>query len=388
MSRIGPPVTRHPACYLGRTHPVLARSLTLAVCLSVVAACGQERVSVSKGDPKSDYNEHALQSAVDEFVAHGRTAQAYADLAKQALALRSGMDRTVGDQAELKLIVLALQPIQAAQGKPMAEQVETLALTVWPTLLAPPIAADAVLVKRDPNAALLMPLAGEDARAYLQRLCGGPLAGDCKQVVPEYQGEVIAALATHRAMERVRNAVSSCVMCGAEPGWHEAVRAWESLDHLAAATAHEVERKADPDNWPIAGEAAETGTVMDDPTALWREAEINATGEVVIGGQHYAGDARVAALRDLRSDSETIALHLRPELSLAQVKGVISDAKKSGANKVAIVARAPKYPWERKVYWLSDSGHTRLNLRPTDSLQLLLHTIDHVAAPGSIARVD
>src|SRR4051812_44915725 len=126
-------------------------ALALAVSVAALAACGQERVGVTKGDPNSDYNEHALQAAIDEFVANGRTAPAFADLAKQTLALRPGMDRTVGDEAELKLIVLALQPIQAAQSKPMAEQVETLALTVWPTLLAPPIAADAVMLKRDPN---------------------------------------------------------------------------------------------------------------------------------------------------------------------------------------------------------------------------------------------
>lgn len=367
--------------------PMVARVLALAVLLA--AACGQERVGVSKGDPNNDYNQHALQSAIDEFVANGRTAQAYADLTKTVMKLRPGMDRTVGDEAELKLIVLALQPVQAAHAKPMAEQIETLALTVWPTLLAPAIKADAVMIKRDPSAALLLPQAGEDARQYLQRLCGGPLAGDCKQIVPEYQGEIVAALATHRAMERVRNAVSSCVMCGAEPGWHEAVRAWESLDRITAASAHDAERKADPDNWPIAGPAAETGTAMADPTALWREAEINPSGEVVIGGQRYTGgNERIEALRDLRSDSDTIALHLRPETTLAQVKSVIADAKKSGASKVAIVARAPQYPWERKVYWLSEGGKTRLNLRPTDSLQLLLHTIDHVAGPGTIARVD
>ena len=361
----------------------------IVLCLALVAAaCGQERIGVAKGDPTNDYNQHGLQTAIDEFVANGRSAQAFADLAKQTLVLRPGMDRTVADQAELKLIVLALQPIQAAQAKPMAEQVETLALTVWPTLLAPPISADGVLIKRDPKAALLLPQTGEDPRQYIQRLCGGPLAGDCKQIVPEYQGEVIAAIATHRAMERARNAVSSCVMCAAEPGWHEAVRAWESLDRLAAATEHDVERKAAPENWPIAGPAAETGAAMEDPTALWRQAEINTVGEVVIGGQRYTGEARIEALRDLRSDSDTIALHLRPELSLAQVKGIVADAKKGGATKVAIVARAPQYPWERKVYWLSEAGKTRLNLRPTDSLQLLLHTIDHVAAPGSIARVD
>jgi len=365
-----------------------ARSLAVGLAILHAAACGQERIGVTKGDPDADYHQHALQTAIDEFVTNGRSAPAYGDLAKQTLALRAGMDRTVADEAELKLIVLALQPIQAAQAKPMAEQVETLALTVWPTLLAPPITADAVLIKRDPKAALLMPQASEDARTYLQRLCGGPLASDCKQVVPEYQGEIISALVTHNAMERVRNAVASCVMCAAEPGWHEAVRAWEALDRLAAATQHDIERKADPDNWPIAGNAAEDGAAIADPTALWREAEVNTIGEVVIGGQRYTGKERIDALRDLRSDSETIALHLRPELTLAQVKGLIADARKSGAQKVAIVARASQYPWERKVYWLSDSGSTRLNLRPTDSLQLLLHTIDHVAAPGSIARVD
>ncbi|MBL9019600.1 MAG: hypothetical protein JNL83_35750 [Myxococcales bacterium] len=365
---------------------MVARILVLAV---LVAACGQERVGVSSGDPGSDYNQSALHAAIDEFVANGRTAQAYADLAKTVMKLRPGMDRTVADEAELKLIVLALQPIQAVQSKPMAEQIETLALTVWPTLLAPAIRADAVLIKREPSAALLLPQGGEDPRQYLQRLCGGPLAGDCKQVVPEYQGEIVAALAMKRAMERVRNAVSSCVMCAAEPGWHQAVRSWESLERLAAATANDAERKADPDNWPIAGAAAETATAVEDPTALWREAAINLSGEVVIGGQRYTGgDERIEALRDLRSDSDTIALHLRPETTLAQVKSVVGDAKKSGAVKVAIVARAPHYPWERRVYWLSDAGKTRLHLRPTDSLQLLLHTIDHVAAPGSIARVD
>ncbi len=360
----------------------------LALSLLALTACGQERIKVTPGDKASDYNERALQTAIDEFVTNGRSAQAYADLSKQSLVLRSGMDRTVADQAELKLIVLALPPIQAAQAKPMAEQIETLALTVWPTLLTPPFTADEVLIKRDPNAQQLLPQPGEDARTYIQRLCGGPLASDCKQIVPEFQGEIIASIATHRAMERVRNAVASCVMCATEPGWHEAVRAWESLDRMAAATAHDIERKADPDNWPIAGSASETGAAMKDPTALWREAEINSVGEVVIGGQRYSGAARIEALKDLRSDSDTIALHLRPDISLAQVKGIVSDAKKSGAMKVAIVARGSQYPWERKVYWLSEAGSTRLSLRPTDSLQLLLHTIDHVAAPGSIARVD
>jgi len=355
--------------------------------LTILAACGEERIEV-RAAGATDYNQRALQKAVDEFVTEGRTPAAYSELAKRVLELRSGMDRTVAREAELRLVVLALAPVQSVQAKPMAEQVEALALTVWPTLLAPPIEADEVLIKRDEKAVHVYPRGGEDARGYLQRLCGGVLAGDCKQLVPEYQGAAIAALATRHAMERVRNAVTDCVMCGAEPGWHDAVLTWESLDRQAHAWLPDIERRGAPDNWPIAGTAAESGTELADPTALWREAEINALGEVVVGGQRYIGEERIAALRELRADARTITLHLRPELTLAQVKGILADATKSGATKVAIVARQPEYPWERRIYWLSLSGSTRVGLRPTDSLQLLLHTIDHVASPGAVARVD
>ncbi|MGN6107319.1 MAG: hypothetical protein ACTHU0_19580, partial [Kofleriaceae bacterium] len=245
------------------------------------------------------------------------------------------------------------------------------------------IEADAILVKRDPRAAELMPKPGEQPRELLQRLCGGPLAGDCKQVVPEYQGHVIAAIATRRATERARNAVSGCVMCSAEPGWHEAVRTWEALDRLANGSIHDIERKAAPSNWPIAGSASQ-----EDPGLP--EAEVAASGEIVIGGQRYGATARIDALRELRAPdgAAAIALHLRPELTLAQVRGLLVDARKSGARKVAVIARDRQYPWARRVYWLADGSGTRTSLRPTDSLQLLLHTMDHVAGPGAVARVD
>jgi hypothetical protein len=348
--------------------------------LCAVAACGQEKIEVRQGE-SADYNHGALLVAVDKYVAAGRTPDAYAELSQTAFTLRAGMDRTVAKEAELKLMVLALAPVQSVYAKPMPDQVDALALTVWPTLVAPVFEADELLVKRDPTAGGMMPRPGEDPHAYILRLCGGPLASDCKQVVPEHQGAVIAAIAMRRATERVRNAVSDCVMCGADAGWHEAVRAWEALDRMANSSVNEIERRADPDNWPIAGSAAEL-----DPNLP--EAEVNETGEIVIGGQRYASSQRIAALRDLRGDSATIALHLRPELSLAQVRALLGDVRKSGATRVAVVARAPQYPWDRKVYWIADGAGTQTGLRPTDSLQLLLHAVDAVAGPGTIARVD
>ncbi len=348
--------------------------------IGIVAACGEEKIKVRPADA-TDYNHGAMLSAVDKFVAAGRTPAAYGSLAQTAFELRAGMDGSVARETELKLMVLALAPVQSVHAKTMPEQADALALTVWPTLLTPELEADELVRKRDPKAAQLMPKAGETAQGYLLRLCGGPLASECKHIVPEQQAEIVAALATRHATERVRNAVADCVMCGADPGWHEAVRAWEALDRIANATVSEVERRADPDNWPVAGEAAEL-----DPRLP--EAEVNATGEVVIGGQRYATSQRISALHDLRGTSDALALHLRPDMSLAQVRALLADVKKSGAAKVAVVARSSRYPWERKVYRIAEGTGMRAGLRPTDSLQLLLHAVDATLNPGAIARVD
>lgn len=358
-------------------------SVTVLAALAL-AGCEREQIEVNRNPEQADYNHGALRAAVDAFVKADRTPEAYADLSRAVHELRGGMDRTVAQEAELKLAVLALAPIQALAASPMAEQVDRLALTVWPTLLGKPIEADSLVVKRDEVSPDLLPRPGEKAPDYLRRLCGGPLAGDCKQIVPEYQGHVVAALAARRGTERVRNAVAGCVMCSAEPGWHEAVRAWEALDRMANGWIHEIQTRAAPGNWPTAGSCSQ-------PDPGLPEAEVTAAGEIVIGGQRYGAMARVDALRELRflhGGDGGILLHLRPELTLAQVRAILSDTRRSGAKRSAVVARAPEYPWERRIYWIAEGAGIDTDLRPTDSLQLLLHTMDHVAGPGAIARVD
>jgi hypothetical protein len=348
--------------------------------LVVLAACGEDKIEVRQGH-SADYNNGAMLVAVDKYVAAGRTPAAYAALSQTAFELRAGMDRAVARETELKLVALALAPVQAVHARPMTDQVDALALTVWPTLLAPALEADDLVFKRDPDAAAMLPKPGEDASGYLLRLCGGPLASQCRHIVPELQGAVVASVATRRATERVRNAVADCVMCGVDAGWRDAVRAWESLDRVANASINDIARRADPDNWPVAGDAAEVDRSLP-------EAELDATGDIVIGGQHYGAGQRVSALRDLRGDSPTIALHLRPDMSLAQVRALLGDVRKAGATKVAVVARNARYPWDRRLYWIADGIGTRAGLRQTDSLQLLLHAVDALAHPGAIARVD
>jgi len=64
------------------------------------------------------------------------------------------------------------------------------------------------------------------------------------------------------------------------------------------------------------------------------------------------------------------------------------DARLAGCARVAVVAREGAYPWRRRIYWVADGSGMRANLRPTDTLQLLLHAIDEVAGPGTVARID
>ncbi|MEP6865769.1 MAG: hypothetical protein ABJE66_34435 [Deltaproteobacteria bacterium] len=358
--------------------------MKLLALLLLVAGCDQEVIGV-KPTPQEDYNHAKLVAAVDTFIAAQRTPVAYGELAKKVTALRPGMDATVAAEAERRMVVLALAPETSVKESTTAEQINALALTVWPTLLTPPIEADQLMRVRDPKMAQIPAKPGEDPSSYILRLCQGPLVTDCKHAVPELQGEIVAALAIRRATERARIAVSECLECsseGADPGWKNAVAGWEQLDRVAAETITDVEAKADPDNWPVAGGASD-----DDPQVP--EAELTMRGDIVVNGHGYGpNQQRIDVLKELRGKSDVIALHFHPDQTLAQVRAVLVDARKSGAQRVAVVAREPVYPYRRRVYWVADGSGLRANLRPTDSLQLLLHAVDEVAGPGTVARVD
>ena len=353
----------------------------LAMVVLFAAACGRDTIAVNP-NASDDYQHASLMKAVDKFVAAGRTPDAFAELSQTIVSLRPQMDRTVAREAELKLVTLAIHPVQAAQGKPLREKIDALALTVWPTLISPAIAADKLLEVKDPKAPELVPKPNEDPDEYLVRLCGGPLARECKKVVPEMQGYIIESIALRRGMERARNAVTECLACRDDDAWKQTVRAWEKLDREAAENIADLERRADPDNWPVAGPAAD-----DDPDLP--EAELSTRGDLIVGGHSYGPNKqRIQVLEELRGNGEVLALHFHPETTLAQARAVLVDARKAGAKRVAVIAREPFYPYRRKAYWVADGYGLRANLRPTDSLQLLLHAIDEVAGPGTVARVD
>ncbi len=125
-----------------------------------LAACQQASISVSTGSG-ADYHHKELDAAITKFVADGRTPAAFGELARLVHMLRAGMDRSVAEEAERKLIVLALDPVKAVADQPAQAQAQVLATTVWPALLEPAIEADTPLDVHDPKSFELAPHAGE-----------------------------------------------------------------------------------------------------------------------------------------------------------------------------------------------------------------------------------
>ena len=318
---------------------------------------GQHR---RRGD---DYKHGALVTAVDKFVGAGRTPDAYAELAQTVASLRPQMDRTVGKEAELKMIVLALGPIQSQQAKSLRERIDALALTVWPTLLAPPIAADTLLAVRDPKAPELAPKPGEDAGSTTSCGCAASRSrASASASFPRCRARHRGARDSPRDRTRAQCGRRVSRLLRAIPdGTRRCSRGRASIAPPPSQIA-DIERAADPDNWPVAGAAAEDDPGL--PEASCRRAAISSSVVVATARTSSAS----TSLRELRGDADVIALHLHPDTTLAQARAVLVDARKAGAKRVAVIAREPFYPYRKKVYWVADGYGLRANLaRPIRS---------------------
>ena len=347
--------------------------------LVLLTACAQEPVRI-ENRASADYGRDQLHQAVTTFVKAGRTPTAYAALAKRIRDLLPTMDKAVADEAELKLTVLALAPTQAVKELPMAEQVAALATTVWPTAFTDRLRPPALSRGAIRNEADILPGAQETAADYLLRLCAGPLGQVCRDIVPEHHGAMLAAHAVHRFNERSRSAVSDCLVCGSDPSWRAAVRGWEDLDTVNNTWIRELQKAGAPGNWPVAGPGAELDVSLP-------EVALSELGELMIAGQPVAASASERALRTLVAGGKELALHARPQMSLARLRELARQFQAAGASTIALVAREPRYPWQRRLYRVAlGKGRHVDGVRPNDTLQIMLRQIDP-QGPG-LTRLD
>lgn len=223
-----------------RTPARLATPIVITFSLLATATCGPEPVDVSRGQTH-DYGRGELRAAVEAFVIAGRTPSAYSVLARKVRDLGPSMDRDVRNEAERRIVVLAIEPVRSVGDRSISEQIEALALTVWPTLLGPPTDQERIERSRPPN--ILLPQPDESASTYVDRVCRESFANECAYELPTQRGAAIAAIAARRARERARNAVDLCSTCRSERGWHERVREWEALERLATERLGELTAK-------------------------------------------------------------------------------------------------------------------------------------------------
>jgi hypothetical protein len=184
-----------------------------------IVACGRNGIEVAPGADMSP-----TATLIDRYIADGADPTAFANLANALEIVRDARDREVAADAELRLLALAAPLVDEARMSPIDEQVDALALTVWPALLAAPLTgiADAATT----------PAAGESATAYLLRLCSDTLAAECGAA----PAVGVRSLAVHRANLRMHQVIGGCLHCATddEPGWRAAAYRWESLDRQMA----------------------------------------------------------------------------------------------------------------------------------------------------------
>ena len=353
----------------------------IAAAIVTLAGCGQDTISVGASTSVRDYNRGELMAAIDRFVAAGRSAMAFGILASEVAALRRGMDENIAQEAERRMLVLALDPVEVVADRPLEEQVSALSTTMWPFALRAPISDPAptgLLAERE-QALKVRP--GEGPDEYLIRLCGDVLAAECKYAVPEQQGAIVRAFAVAKLTERVRTAVQACATCGKENTWRKAVNRWEALDRVATNTADDDEQRARPERWPTAG----PGSIewpTDVPLLI-----VEHDGDAVLDRVVLSPAERVKALARARR-GDALGVHIGPATRADQVAAVVRDAASAGYREVVLQAREGVYPWKLRGYRIQpERGRGRRTpWRPIDTLQVVLRAVD-AAGPSQPARL-
>ncbi len=347
------------------------------VVLLALAACAKDDIDIHT--PGTDYNRKGLLAAIDRFTAAGRTPEAYGQLAADIQKLRSGMDETVADEAELQLIVLALAPMDQTRALSPDERAQVLATTVWSVAMSSPVTApDPAVASQDPGTPAM---AGEKPDDYLIRLCGTALALECNFVVPESQAEFVEAAAVRRMARRTKHAVEECEPCATDPGWAQAVAKWEKLEMDTHAAAAAILPNVSPDRWPTAGRGA----------ADWQGApvlDVADDGGWSLDNVAIGPDARGTGLASAHQSSDVINVRIAPEVRADVLAALIDAAGAAGFREVRVEARNPIYPWTLRSYRFATGGRGKKPpWRAVDTVQVLLRSFDAHGDPGGLAHL-
>lgn len=331
----------------------------VALGLLALAACQQKQLAVISDDKDADdFGLADVTAAVAEMARTPDSPPAYRALAVRLAELRPRFNDRVADHAELELAFLSLGPLRAQLAQPPDAALEALATTVWPTALGHE------------------PKPGESPRAYLERMCGGPLAGECKYVVPEAWPVVMSAKVWARMKTRARASYGDCSACQRDPSYDRALEDFDRHDTEQQRRARMVDDRSTPAFWPRAGGNA---APWSDPPLL----ELGADTVTFVGEALSDVEWR-AELRRRRTGDDVLGVHLRPRQEVRTLRAALRDAAAAGYREVALVVRDGTFPYPRMEYRISTRPRGRgLGVRDVDTIQVLVQALD--AAAGRLA---
>jgi hypothetical protein len=330
-------------------HPPLA----VGFLASLLPAClddGRIRV-LERGE---DDPALALAATVSAMSAPGASAQAYRELALAIEELRPFHDRDLEGRAERQLVFGALPPLAERADAPLPEQVEALALTVWPTALG------------------IEPETGEAADLYLERACGDELARECKYVVPTYRPLVVSELVWRRLKHRARGAYAACRECDDDESYARALAAFDAHQSAVSARRASVGDRIHPRRWPRAAAHA-TSWPADAPLLVMHE-----NGRSELRGEEIAYGGWRDAIAAHRDGATVLGVHLRPSADVALLRDIMREAGQAGYRDVALAAIAPEYPFQRHAYILAARDRrdaVRVRVRDVDTIQVLVQAM-------------
>jgi hypothetical protein len=324
---------------------------------AAAGACQQRQIEVIKknGDRTGDYGRQALRAAVQKFRSAPRSPQAFRALAVEVDRLRPAFNQDASDEAERVLVFLALDPMAAQLDHSFEEQMQALALTVWPTALR------------------VSPRPDEAPRAYIQRACAEQLSAECKYVVPEYWPLVLTARVWQRLKGRARDAYTDCRPCKQEPSYAALLERYDQYENRVTRIANEHKARVERDAWPEAGVNAEP----------WSGAPVL---DLVPDPPHFMGEPiegnwseRVRASR--KNGGKVLAVHFKPRTEVRHLRAVLRVAAAAGYRTVALQARERRYPYALREYRLAARSRAGrpVDSRDIDTIQYLVRSLDATA---------
>jgi len=326
--------------------------------LLLFAACNSSKVErvAPHSEEGPDFGRTALWKAMTTFSVSKKTPIDYQRFVNRVQELTPLFNRSVQNEATLRLLTLAILPLEVGHSASPQQQVKMFATTLWPSIVEIPV------------------LQEETPKTYVKRLCNTAFALDCNQVVPERWPDILQAKVWRALKIRLEVAYGHCHWCRDDPHFADIIERVRKYHVQAEVLARKALAQGKPSLWPVAGPLAAPLDSSLHVLSFQKGGGILWDGNIL-----KQGDWR-AFLRSSRGKATTLALHLRPTRFLVEFLALCDDIQKAGYQKIALVTRHANFPYQAMQYFVNAKHPDKHNLHHSDTIQVLVQALEYTKA--------